>query len=165
MKANGKTVKMFDFPDYSTTVGKMIRDVLDSKKCVSPAVLHCLLAANRLEIVDDIRNARHDVLVMNRYTQSNMAYGIANGINPKWLENLDDGMPSADVVILLDMPIEESFRRKGVGRDKLESDANFLRRVRLEYLKMADRECWKIVSAVGDASRVHDDIMKIVESV
>ena len=37
---------------------------------------------------------------MNRYYHSNLVYGLANGMKQKWLENLDAGLPKADLVIL-----------------------------------------------------------------
>ena len=48
---------------------------------------------------------------MNRYYHSNLVYGLANGLNQKWLESLDDGLPKADLVILLDVTQKESFSR------------------------------------------------------
>ena len=162
LRKEGKTAKTFDFPDYSTVVGGMIRGMLNSGKPIVPRVLHCLLAANRWEVEGDIRQAKHDVLVMNRYTQSNLVYGMVNGMSSEWLANLDDGMPNADVVILLDILAEESFKRKGSGRDSFESDMVFLERVRETYLRMAERLGWHVVDAAREISDVHDDIMKIV---
>ena len=59
---------------------------------------------------------------MNRYYQSNLIYGLANGMKRKWLENLDAGLPKADLVILLDVTQRESFRRKKTRRDKFEKN-------------------------------------------
>ena len=153
---------MFDFPDYETAVGKVIRDMLNSGKPVVPQVLHCLLAANRWEVADDIRRSRHDVLVMNRYTQSNLVYGMVNGMSREWLANLDDGMPKADIIILLDIPVKESFRRKKNTRDAFESDMGFLKRVRETYLGLAEKLGWHTVDATGTIDDVHDEIMNVL---
>lgn len=48
---------------------------------------------------------------MNRYYHSNLIYGLANGLKQSWLENLDVGLPKADLVILLDVTQKESFSR------------------------------------------------------
>jgi dTMP kinase len=40
---------------------------------------------------------------MNRYYQSNLIYGLVNGLPPEWLEHLDAGLPKADLVIVLDV--------------------------------------------------------------
>ncbi len=55
-----------------------------------------------------------------------MVYGITNGMKQKWLENLDAGLPKADLVILLDVTQKESFRRQKTRRDKFEKNEEFL---------------------------------------
>ena len=41
------------------------------------------------------------VIIMNRYYQSNLVYGISNGVHINWLLNLDKGLPKEDIVIVL----------------------------------------------------------------
>ena len=79
--------KLFHFPDYETPIGKEIRKYLDGKRKFLPQVIHCLLAANRWEKLDEIIKSKekNSVLIMNRYYQSNLVYGLANGIKQKWL--------------------------------------------------------------------------------
>ena len=87
--------KLFHFPDYETPIGKEIRKYLDGKRKFLPQVIHCLLAANRWEKLDEIIKSKekNSVLIMNRYYQSNLVYGLANGLKQKWLESLDNGLP------------------------------------------------------------------------
>jgi len=115
--------KLFHFPDYKTPIGKEIRKYLDGKRKFPPQVIHCLLAANRWEKLDQILDAqeKNSVLIMNRYYHSNLVYGLANGMKQKWLENLDIGLPKADLVILLDVTQKESFHRQKTHRDKFEN--------------------------------------------
>ena len=94
-----------------------------------------------------------------RYVQSNLAYGMVNGMPRAWLKNLDDGMPGADIVMLLDMPPEESFSRKRDGRDSFESDQTFLGKVRDAYLSLAERRRWHVIDATGTTEDVHARIM------
>ena len=49
---------------------------------------------------------------MNRYYHSNLVYGIANGLKEKWLQKLEEGLPKADLVIVLDASQNDSFSRK-----------------------------------------------------
>jgi len=131
--------KLFHFPDYETPVGKEIRKYLDGKRKFPPQVIHCLLAANRWEKLNEIKDAeeKNSVLIMNRYYQSNLVYGIVNGLKSKWLENLDDGLPKPDLIILLDISQKESFSRtprdkiggKKMKRDKFEKNQEFSRQI------------------------------------
>ena len=154
--------KLFHFPDYKTPIGKEIRKYLDGKRKFPPQVIHCLLAANRWEKLDEILAAKekNSVLIMNRYYHSNLVYGLANGMKAKWLENLDAGLPKADLVILLDVSQKESFRRQKTNRDKFEKNEEFLRKISKIYKTTAKKKRWKIIDATKSKQEVHDEIMK-----
>ncbi|MHA7648211.1 dTMP kinase [Nitrosopumilus sp. S4] len=154
--------KLFHFPDYKTPIGKEIRKYLDGKRKFPPQVIHCLLAANRWEKLDEIKKAqeKNSVLIMNRYYHSNLIYGIANGLNQKWLENLDEGLPKADLVILLDVTQKESFTRQKTNRDKFEKNKEFLKKISKIYRTTAKKKHWKIIDASKSKQLVHEEIMK-----
>ena len=155
--------KIFSFPDYKTPVGKEIKKFLMGKRKLPVQVVHCLLAANRWEKVKDIKDAisKNSVLIMNRYYQSNLVYGLANGMNLAWLENLDEGLPKADLVIVLDVSQKEAFSRKKTKRDEFEKNREFSRKIFQAYRHLAKKKHWKIVDASKTKQKVHQDIMKI----
>ena len=161
--------KLFHFPDYDTPIGKEIRKYLDGKRKFAPQVIHCLLAANRWEKLDEILAAeqKNSILIMNRYYHSNLIYGLANGLKQKWLDNLDDGLPKADLVILLDVTQRESFSRspqnekgKLMKRDKFEKNEQFSRKISEIYRSTAKKKHWKIIDASKSKLEVHDEILK-----
>lgn len=154
--------KTFSFPDYKTPIGKEIAKYLAGKRKFPPQVIHCLLAANRWEKLDEIIKAqsKNSVLIMNRYYQSNLVYGLANGMKQKWLENLDAGLPKADLVILLDVTQTESFNRKKTNRDRFEKNQQFLRKISVLYRNTAKKKHWKIIDASKSKKAVHEEILK-----
>ena len=154
--------KLFHFPDYNTPIGKEIKQYLDGKRKFPPQVIHCLLAANRWEKLNQILAAqeKNSVLIMNRYYHSNLIYGIANGMKQKWLENLDAGLPKADLVILLDVTQKESFRRQKTHRDKFEKNEEFLRKISKIYRTIAKKKRWKIIDASKPKQEIHEEILK-----
>ncbi|MBT8172721.1 MAG: dTMP kinase [Nitrosopumilus sp.] len=154
--------KLFHFPDYKTPIGQEIRKYLDGKRKFPPQVIHCLLAANRWEKLHEIIAAqeKNSILIMNRYYHSNLIYGIANGLKPKWLENLDAGLPKADLVILLDVTQKESFHRQKTHRDKFEKNEEFLQKISKIYRTTAKKKKWKIIDASKSKQEVHEEIMK-----
>jgi dTMP kinase len=156
--------KVFSFPDYSTPIGKKIEGYLTGKSKFPPQVIHCLLAANRWEKLDEIKKAisNNSVLVMNRYYQSNLIYGLVNGLPASWLEHLDAGLPEPDIVIVLDVNQKESFSRKKQKRDKFEKDKNFSQKISKTYRKVAKEKKWQIVDASLPKEKVHQSIMKII---
>ena len=155
--------KLFSFPDYSTPIGKEIDQYLHGKRKFSPQVIHCLLAANRWENADEIKKAqqKNSVIIMNRYRESNLVYGLVNGLKLNWLENLDTGLPKSDLVIVLDVPQTESFRRKRLDRDRFEKNRAFSQKISKTYRKVSKQKKWKIVDATKAKHEVHEDIMKI----
>ena len=153
----------FSFHDYTTPVGKEIAKYLGGKRKFPPQTIHCLLAANRWEKLNEILKAqsKNSVLIMNRYYQSNLVYGLANGMKQNWLENLDAGLPKADLVILLDVSQQESFHRKKTNRDKFEKNKDFLKKISKIYRTTAKKKRWKIVDATKSKEEVHQEILKI----
>ena len=164
LKARKLKTKIFSFPDYSTPIGKEIGKYLKGKRKFPSQVIHCLLAANRWEKLPDIQKSisKNSVIIMNRYYQSNLVYGLANGLKANWLENLDAGLPKADLVIVLDVSPKESFNRKKTKRDKFEKNKEFSNKVSLTYRKVAKKKGWIIVNASGTKKEVHQRIMKIL---
>lgn len=164
LKTKNIKSKIFSFPDYSTPIGKEIRRYLGGKRSFPPQVIHCLLAANRWEKAKEIQDAlsENNVVIMNRYYQSNLVYGTVNGLDMKWLENLDDGLPKEDIVILLDVNVTDSFSRKKERRDKFEENMEFAQKIAGTYRKLAKQFGWHIVNASRHKQAVHQDIRQIV---
>jgi len=160
---------LFHFPDYDTPIGKEIRKYLDGERKFPPQVIHCLLAANRWEKLNEIlaSEEKNSVLIMNRYYHSNLVYGLANGLKQKWLESLDEGLPKADLVILLDVTQKESFSRsprnekgKIMKRDKFEKNEQFSRKISKIYRSTAKKKRWKIIDASKSKLEIHEEILK-----
>jgi len=156
--------KLFAFPDYSTPIGKEINRYLHGKRKYPAQVIHCLLAANRWEKAAEIKKAqeKNSVVIMNRYRESNLVYGLANGLKLDWLEKLDEGLPKSDLVIVLDVQQKESFARKKQNRDKFEKDKQFYSKISQGYKRLAKKKRWRIVNASQSKAKVHDDVVRIV---
>ena len=156
--------RLFSFPDYTTPIGKEIDRYLHGKRKYPSQVIHCLLAANRWERASDLQDAKekNSVIIMNRYRESNLVYGITNGLKLDWLEKLDEGLPKSDLVIVLDVPQKESFARKKQNRDKFEKNKQFSNKISQGYRKLAKKKRWKVVDASQSKDEVHKDVMKIV---
>ena len=78
----------------------------------------------------------------------------------KWLENLDAGLPKANMVILLDVSQKESFHRKKTKRDKFEKNKEFLMKISKIYRETAKKKRWKIIDASQSKETVHEEILK-----
>ena len=164
LKAEKIKTTVFDFPDYSTIIGKEINNYLHGKRKFPPEIIHYLYAANRWEKLEQIKKAtiKNSILIMNRYYHSNLAYGIANGLKEKWLQKLEEGLPKADLVIVLDVSQTKSFSRKKSKRDKFEKNKDFSKKISQIYRRLAKKHSWKIVDASGIKQEIHKEVLKII---
>ncbi len=123
-----------------------------------------LYSLNRWENRELINKLVHssDYLIADRYTPSNLAYGLSRGLSLGWLQGLDRGLPTADLVIVLDVPIVSSFERKSRNRDVHERDTEFLMKVRQTYKFLSRKLGWKILDATGTSEEVHMAISQTI---
>ena len=158
----GLHVASLDFPVYSTRIGREIRAFLNGKRNYGSHAVHMLYSLNRWENRDRIIQALDsaDVVLTDRYTPSNLAYGLAKRLNLEWLTNLDRGLPEPERVLVLDVPVGYSFARKRRSRDLHESDRELLARVRKNYIKLASKFHWSVVDATRPAEMVHAEILR-----
>ena len=158
----GLTTLSLEFPEYSSAIGREIRAFLSGKRKYNPHALHMLYSLNRWENQERVLHALNaaDIVMVDRYTPSNLAYGLAKGLNLKWLSDLDEGLPKPSKVIVLDVPVEYSFTRKLRSRDAHESDRSLLIKVRRNYLSLARKLRWVVVDASRPAKIVSEEILR-----
>lgn len=162
-KLGSKCVRI-DFPDYSTPIGKEIRQFLDGKRNYPDEVKMMLLSANRWEKKGEIEKmvSKGTTVIMNRYYQSNLVYGISKGLKLDWLLSLDKGLPKADLVIVIDIrPKTLASRSKNVV-DTFEKDLELIRRVKKNYRILANKFNWRTVEGEKSVDEVHGQVLRIV---
>lgn len=164
LKLSGKVCALLNFPDYTTSIGSEIRSFLDGRRDYPNELKHMLLSANRWEKRKEIQSMQDNgtMLIMNRYYQSNLVYGISNGLNLNWLLNLDRGMPKEDLVIVLDVDPHVIKERATQNHDLFEKDQRLLPEVYKNYHKLAKRFRWKLINGERNKDQVHQEILKVV---
>jgi dTMP kinase len=165
LERKGYKVKMLSFPDYETPIGKEIKAFLNGERVYNAYVTQILYAANRWEkkeIIEEWLNKK-GILIVDRYSQSNLAYGIAKGLSLKWLINLEKGLPKPNLVILIDISPITSFKRKLESRDVYEKNLDFLKKVREAYISLSKKFGWKIINGERSIMDVSKDVWNIVK--
>ena len=162
-KLGSKCVRI-DFPDYSTPVGKEIRQFLDGKRNYPDEVKMMLLSANRWEKKGEIEKivSKGTTVIMNRYYQSNLVYGISKGLKLDWLLSLDKGLPKADLVIIIDIRPKTLVSRSKNVVDTFEKDLELIRRVKKNYRILANKFNWRTVEGEKSVDEVHGQVLRIV---
>lgn len=136
-----RSVSYFRFPDRSTPVGHLIDDFLKTTtKGIDDHTLHLLFSANRWELNKKIRNylTRGTTVVIDRYSYSGIAYSSAKrGLSIEWCREPEKGLPKPDLVIYLELPKEEQYKRPGFGDERFETQ-ELQELVRHQYEKLMD---------------------------
>lgn len=187
-KDAGQNVSLISFPRYSATrFGRAIGDFLNGRygelDNVSPWLASMLYAGDRFEsrsLLEEAVDTR-DVVILDRYVASNIAHQGAR-VEPAqrgeiidWIEGIEYevfGLPKADQVVLLDVPVNVSqdlISRKAprdytdAAADLQESNVPYLAAVREVYAELSQRKNWRVVNCVGDGEVrgidvIHDEI-------
>jgi len=164
LERKGARVGTISFPIYRSPSGRQIQRFLAGKQEYPATALHMLYSLNRWENQELITNLteKSDFVIADRYYPSNLAYGVSRGLGLEWLQGLDRGLPTASLVIVLDVPVLSSFGRKSSGRDVHERDKKLLLRVGLTYRTLAKKLDWKMVDANRPVEEVQEAVWSIV---
>jgi dTMP kinase len=181
----GLRAATISFPQYeSTMAGSLIGEYLNGDfgpGMLPPKLSALLYAVDRFESLRVLHGMmdENDVVVLDRYVGSNLAHqGIRHSRQTDletfmlWVTMLEHdvfGMPAAATTILIDMPVAASAQlvaRKNTRgytdkkADLHEADGSYMAKVRSQYVYLAERLGWSIVSG-----RTTEDLLKTVEQV
>ena len=151
-----------------TELGERIRSLLLEGPEMSPWAEAALFAAARAELVDRViapALERGADVICDRYVDSSLAYqGIARGLGVDDVLELNQRvlrgvMPDRTFLLLVDA--DESERRVGVSKDRMEeAGGDFRRRVDRAYRELALRFPERIHSL--DGTRPVEDLARVV---
>ena len=162
LTAQGRRCEMLSFPDYSTHIGTEISEALHGGRDYPPDVLQLLYVANRGEKRARIEAWKADgtIVICDRYLASSVAYGEAHGIDPRWLTDIQQFLPTPDLTILLDIAPETAVGRKTAGRDRFERDLALLTRVRASYRRQSEGPGWVRLDGERAKADVSADVIR-----
>jgi len=154
--AQGRSVRLVSFPDYSTHIGDELARALAGEREYAADVMQLLYVANRYEWKTTLQRLLEDgwFLICDRYLASSVAYGEAFGLDGEWLMEIQRFLPRPSVTIMLDIAPQTAVTRKAVDRDRYERDLSLQARVRENYHRLAARDGWLLL----DGDRPKDEI-------
>ena len=153
-----------------TKLGKSIRSLLlDTSREKSPGSITELLlyAADRSQHVNEIIRPtldKGDWVISDRFCGSTLAYqGYGRKLDINLIKDLEaiatQGI-APDITFLLDMPIEESIRRRMNRKDdRIEKEGReFLSNVSLGFQALSEDSNWKKISAINSEEKIISEI-------
>ena len=173
LRAEGKNVTVFSFPDYTGVVGNFIRESLENKHgdyrkmdayhTSLPFALDRGLAREKI-----MKALKKGVVICDRYTTSNFAFGAANCAQKNragfriFFEELEYGqfkLPRPDLVLYLALPVILSQKwlrsERGKKLDANERDTRYQMNVTKEYIAISKKRPWRTISCgAGESPKV-----------
>ncbi len=153
-----------------TKLGKSIRSLLlDTSRDKSPGSITELLlyAADRSQHVNEIIRPtldKGDWIISDRFCGSTLAYqGYGRKLDINLIKDLEaiatQGI-APDITFLLDIPIEESIRRRMNRKDdRIEKEGReFLSNVSLGFQALSEDSNWKKISAINSKEKIISEI-------
>lgn len=140
LRQEGVSLARSEFHRYDTPTGDLVAKWLTGEYDVDQKTIELIMAADKQAQqawFNDLEQQGVDVLILDRYVCSQLAYAIVNGSKREWVSELQKYMRPADHTILIDISPEVSIARKGKHNggenDRYESDLEMLRKVRAVY--------------------------------
>lgn len=165
LTSKGFATLSISFPFYETTIGGEIKKFLAGDVDYPPQVRAMLYAANRWEMKTELEHmlAKSDTVLVNRYTGSNLAYGVPSGLKLDWLLKLESGLPEPDLVLILDAPPAKLAARRGETKDSYERNIELQSKARQVYLQLARKFGWSVIDANRDVDETSREVTSVVD--
>ncbi len=172
-----KLKAVLTFAPGATDMGKTLRSLVLEKQNMSAVTETLLMLADRSIHVDQVITPNvvaGNWVICDRFNGSTLAYqGYGRGLDITALNLLvafSSRNVTADLNILLDLPVTEALKRQGMrskDKDRLESQSiEFHEKVRQGYLEIAalNPEYWAVVDGMSTLKKVEAEILKAVKS-
>ncbi|MCS7140256.1 MAG: dTMP kinase [Candidatus Nezhaarchaeota archaeon] len=158
-----KGLKVFETKEPTMgKIGSLIRAYLHEAP-KHPAIDALLFAADRVEHSITIKKLLEEgfIVVSDRSLISSLAYQQAQGLELKWILEVNRYSLKPDMPIILDIDPTLSLSRKRTPRERFENP-EFLKLVRKILLDMALNNGWIIVDASKPLETIASDIRNLV---
>ncbi len=177
LESKGMTVTLTREPGWGK-IGKFIRELIlgDNEIEIQPYTELCLFCADRAQHVKEFikpRLDKNEVVICDRYTDSTVVYqGHGRKIDLALVRRMAEASSlgiKPDITILLNLPVREGLRRletRGTISRIDEEPVEFHEMIRQGYTTESnlDRRRFRIVNAMDNKDRVHEEIKKIINT-
>ena len=175
-----KKVLKISLPSYNTYLGSLIGAYLgkESKFSISgklsPDYAWILWSLDRAQYNNKVINwlnlNKENVVLADRWTESNIAYQKAVGIDHKRILEFEKKIIKPTNIIILNMPIEMLNKRSENMKDKndLYEENSFLKNVQKIYLKLNKYYPYgtlNIVNSNDNIKTVNKNLIKIIKNI
>ena len=152
---------LYDLEPSGSYINAIVRKNL--WQTISPEEIQLWYAINRFQYQPELRRKLEKgiMVVAEDYVGTGIAWGVAEGVNENWLEQLNAPLYPEDVSILL---FGKRFLHAVEKNHFHESNAKLMDHCHAIHEKLAKDRGWARVAANQPMSVVHQDIVRAIES-
>lgn len=163
-KKNGFEVLLTHEPIYDEPIGKVIKSNLEKKISLASETIAMLYAADRHEHYLKVKKALDEdkIVISDRYKYSNMAYQGANGVDPKWIEEIEKYSLDPDMVFYIRVRPESAMKRRK-EKDLYEENYEFQKKVFDIYEILSKKYKFIVIDGEKSIEEIHKNILKYLE--
>ena len=149
--------------------GRKLWEMLSGKIEATTEEILELFVMDRKEHVDQKINPalnEGEIVLMDRYYYSTMAYQAAAGIDVKRIRKDNEFAPKPDIVLIFDLPADLAMKRvRGHSVADVFEKEEHLEKVRKAYLNLKDDPLVRIIDATRTPEEIFDEVWKLVSEV
>lgn len=154
-------VERFEFPNYNSICGNAIKTLINKELDEDLTKVIATLFALDRKIFNYGKDTEDRIKIFDRYYPSNWAY---NNLPLDWLMDLEKESYRGDVVFILDVDPEESFKRRQERRDNYEKNIQLLTQARYKYLELARTFGWVVLDGTKDVGQLVNEVTAHITS-
>ena len=161
LKKKGFEVLLTHEPIYEEPIGKIIKDNLEKKISLSSETVAMLYAADRHEHYLKVEKALSEgkVVISDRYKYSNMAYQGANGVDSRWIEEIEKYSKDPDIIFYIRVKPESAMKRRK-EKDLYEENYEFQKKVFGIYENLSKKYNFITIDGERSIEEIHKEVIK-----
>lgn len=154
--------EVFSFPTRIGPIGELIDLYLKKKILLCDQAIHLLFSSDRWEMKNKLENSilNNKLVIADRYIYSGIAYSVAKGLDIRWCEKSDEGLPIPDLVIY--MKSERYLNGPEVFETKLFQEKVSKAYEQIKKTSYGDKTVWLELDSKDSPLNLHNKIFTTV---
>lgn len=151
------------YPNYEIQPsGPYLYEVMrNHSQTISEAELQMWMTINRFQFEPELRKiiSENDIVIAEDYTETAIAWGAAKGLDPQWVETINQPLIKEDHSILID----GQRSTKSIEHGHIhENQDDLIQKVRTHYLQRASLKNWHVINRQERLEDTHNLILNHV---
>lgn len=152
--------------EFETNIGIVIKEMAQAGSLDTILKAYLFAADRHIRTRDYSENDYLEKnILFDRYYHSAIAYRMAEGVDKKWIINLNSVFRRPDIVFFIDITPEESVRRNTDKKFNIIQSTAYLQRVREAYLAIADEFDFVHIDGMRPIKDIFQDVLSYIKSI